>query len=287
MSHLDALTHIHYAAIMLVSLSGASKLHLKPLAFVLSFCLNFKGCNKNMKVQIESENKAGPLEGVLLGGTGQNSLKGLILVHEWWGLDKGILDDGALMARETGMTILMPDLYRGKVTDDYHTARHYMSSLDYDGAVLDIQAAARHLLSTGCSKVRITGFSLGGAVSFLAALKVPEISAAAPFYGIPMCGPVNPFDEGIQFPQDASEMLSGIKIPVQGHFAKNDTCVGFTSPSDYLPLRDKLVSAGVDFVLYEYDAGHSFGKTDGPRYDKEKTDLAFSRLFEFMKEKLS
>ncbi len=50
----------------------------------------------------------------------------------------------------------------------------------------------------------------------------------------------------------------------------------------YLPLKDKLLAAGVPLQLYEYDAGHAFTNFKGPNYDKEATDLAFKRMYEFM-----
>ena len=49
------------------------------------------------------------------------------------------------------------------------------------------------------------GFCMGGTVSFLSALKVPKISAAAPFYGIP---------------KKDRDSLVGIKVPIQVHYAE-------------------------------------------------------------------
>ena len=51
---------------------------------------------------------------------------------------------------------LVPDLYRGKTTEDYEEAGHMMDTLDYPGAVLDIRGAARYLRSRGCLKVRVS-----------------------------------------------------------------------------------------------------------------------------------
>ena len=48
---------------------------------------------------------------------------------------------------------LVPDLYRGKTTENYEEAGHMMATLDYPGALTDIQGAAKYLLSRGCRKV--------------------------------------------------------------------------------------------------------------------------------------
>ena len=79
-----------------------------------------------------------------------------------------------------------------------------MDNLDWQGAIQDISAAARFLKLRGCVKVGVTGFCMGGALAFASAALLPDdISAAAPFYGIPS-------------PQLCD--LATIKIPVQCHF---------------------------------------------------------------------
>ena len=115
---------------------------------------------------------------------------------------------------------------------------------------------------------------MGGALCFASALSVPEINAAAPFYGIP---DQTKFD------------LTKITIPVQGHFGKKDEIVGFSSKKDYDALNEKLKAANVKFELFEYDAGHAFVNPlniIGPNYTKECADLAFGRLYKFMQKNL-
>ena len=52
------------------------------------------------------------------------------------------------------MVTLVPDLYRGKVATDHETAGHYMSDLDWPGAVKDIAGAAKYLKEKGWSNIR-------------------------------------------------------------------------------------------------------------------------------------
>ena len=79
--------------------------------------------------------------------------RGLIVLHEWWGMTQQILGEGALIGREGQMTVLVCDIYRGKIAIDREQAGHYAQDLDWEGAVKDISGAAKYLLSAGCTKV--------------------------------------------------------------------------------------------------------------------------------------
>ena len=96
---------------------------------------------------------------------------------------KGICDRFAL----AGFDALAPDLYKGVVVPyhDSDAAGKEMDSLNFTDAVdQNVRGAAQFLKRNG-AKAGITGFCLGGVVSIIAAAKIPELSASAPFYGIP------------------------------------------------------------------------------------------------------
>jgi len=112
---------------------------------------------------------------------------------------------------------------------------------------------------------------MGGALSFKAAALCPEISAAAPFYGIP---------------RDDKGELTRIQTPVQAHFAEKDDAIGFSSPAEYGPLSERLIAAKVPYEVFIYPAGHGFTNPNNPNYSAECTTLAFERLCEFMKKHL-
>ena len=196
-------------------------------------------------VTFKSENRKGDCPGLFIKGSKQ----GLVVVQEWWGLNDQIKEEGEDISKRGNFSVLVPDLYRGKVATDRETAGHYMGDLDWQGAVQDIRGATQYLLSQGCTKVGVTGFCMGGALTFAAAALVPEISAAAPFYGIPS--------------PDLCDVCA-IKIPLQCHFGEKDDLVGFSSPKDYLALKEKLNKEGVKMEFHTYDAGHAFTNKTGP-----------------------
>ncbi|XP_015767386.1 PREDICTED: protein usf-like [Acropora digitifera] len=223
------------------------------------------------KVCFPSENKQGACPGVLTGDTGKSS-QGLVVLQEWWGMNEVIVNEAADISERGNLVTLVPDLYRGKVATDHETAGHYMSDLDWPGAVQDICGAAKYLKERGCSKVGVTGFCMGGALALASAALIPEeISAAAPFYGIPsskLCD------------------LGNIKIPVQAHFGSKDTLEGFSSPKDVEVLKEKFDAGGVPYELFMYDTGHAFTNPTNPSYTKEICDLALGRMIDFMKKYL-
>lgn len=222
-----------------------------------------------LPVSFPSENPKGEGVGVLVGDN--TSKRGLIVIHEWWGMNEQIQKKGAELAQMTGYLVLVPDMYRGKVAYNFEDAGHLMEGLDWDGAIQDLSGAASFLKSKGCTGVGVTGFCMGGALSFAAAARCPEISAAAPFYGI--CKP-------------EIANLTKVTIPVQAHFGEKDEVVGLSSPADYIPLRDKLKAAGVPLELYTYNAGHAFTNIKNDNYNADLANLAFKRMKEFMDKNL-
>jgi carboxymethylenebutenolidase len=137
-----------------------------------------------------------------LASAGRDSENALVLIQEWWGLNKSICATAEVFA-EQGFAVLAVDIYRGKVADSRETAGHLMGGLDFGSAVQDILAAARALKEKGYKKIGITGFCMGGALSIAAVASGSEFSAAIPFYGVP----------------DLTKVpLANIKIPVLAHF---------------------------------------------------------------------
>jgi carboxymethylenebutenolidase len=164
---------------------------------------------------------------------------GVVVLQEWWGVNdqiRGVADRFAA----AGYVALVPDLYRGKSTVEAAEAEHLMTNLDFgDAAGQDVRGAVQ-FLKTRCAKVGVTGFCMGGALTLLAAVNVPEADAAVVWFGFP---PLEYID---------AEM---IRIPLLGHFAIDD--VPF--PIDTVDtLEGKLRTARVDFEFHRYAAKHAF-----------------------------
>jgi len=194
---------------------------------------------------------------------------GFVVIQEWWGLNDQIKNTADRLA-EAGYRALVPDLFRGKVTKAADEANHLMAGLDFpDAAGQDIRGAAQYLKQSS-KKVAVGGFCMGGALTLLAALSVPEADAGACFYGIP--------------PLDAAAFKK-ISIPLILHFAtKDDWC----TPAKINELESALKESRSRFELYRYDAQHAFMNEARPQvYDAASAKTAWERTLTFLKKALA
>src|SRR5688572_6328616 len=193
---------------------------------------------------------------------GGSSAPALVVLQEWWGLNDQIKGIANRFAQE-GYRVLVPDLYRGKVTVEAQEAQHLMSNLNFgDAAGQDIRGAVAYLKQDS-AKVGVTGFCMGGALTLLAAVNVPEADAASTWYGFPPLEYIDP---------------SKIRMPLQGHFATDDAYFPISGVDE---LEKKLKTAGVNFEFYRYTAGHAFANESGANYNREAAEQAWKRTVEF------
>uniref|UniRef100_UPI002915E802 dienelactone hydrolase family protein n=1 Tax=Bradyrhizobium sp. SZCCHNR2023 TaxID=3057380 RepID=UPI002915E802 len=102
------------------------------------------------------------------------------------------------------------------------------------------------------------------AVTVIGAARIPELSAAVCFYGIP--------------PEQAAKPAD-VKIPLQAHFAnKDDWC----TPALVDGFEKAMKDAGKSLELYRYDAEHAFvNEQRASVHDREAAELAWGRATAF------
>jgi carboxymethylenebutenolidase len=192
---------------------------------------------------------------------------GLVLIQEWWGLNKSITKTADKFALKN-FKVLCPDLYRGKVGKDRESAGHLMKGLDFEGAVQDIISAGLYLKSQGCKKVGLTGFCMGGALIIATLCSSNVFDAGVPFYGI--------LDLNIF-------KIENIKVPVLDQFALNDQAMGFSDSESAKNLEKVAQDSGVDFKLMLWDANHAFMNQDSVNYNSDVAEEALTSTVEFFK----
>jgi carboxymethylenebutenolidase len=194
---------------------------------------------------------------------------GFVVIQEWWGLTDQIKKTADRLA-DAGFRALVPDLYRGKVTTSSDEANHLMTNLNFpDAADQDIRGAVQYLKQSS-KKVAVGGFCMGGALTILSAIRVPEMDAGACFYGIPSL--------------DATD-LNKVKIPMIYHFANVDD---WCTPAKVIELEGALKRSKSKFEFYRYDAQHAFMNEDRPQvYDGLSAKTAWDRTLRFLKNELA
>src|SRR3954462_2140349 len=106
----------------------------------------------------------------------------MVVIQEWWGMQDQIKGVADKLAKQ-GYRALVPDLYRGKVALEANEAKHLMEGLNFgDAAGQDIRGAVQYLKNSGSAKVGVTGFCMGGALTVLSAVNVPEMDARGLLY---------------------------------------------------------------------------------------------------------
>jgi carboxymethylenebutenolidase len=215
------------------------------------------------------------VQGYLAEPSNKANAPGVVVIQEWWGLDDEVKAVADRLA-QAGYRALVPDLYRGKLAIEANEAEHLMGDLNFgDAASQDIRGAVQYLKQTGCAKVAVTGFCMGGALTILASCNVPELDASIVWYGNPPLEYVN---------------AQAITKPILAHWSLHDE---FFPISGVDQLEEKLKQAGVHYEFHRYDTKHAFAnpKSDTRgleplKYNAEAAQLAWDRTIDFLKKHL-
>jgi len=173
---------------------------------------------------------------------------GIVVAQHAGGVDAQIQDTVHRLHRE-GYVVAAPELFHRQPADVGSTSR--TSLLRDDEIIADINATVAHLkqMRMTVSPIGITGYCMGGRVTYLMACVNPEFKAAAVYYGGNIMralgdGP-SPF-----------ERSSGIQCPMIGFFGAEDTN---PSPADVAKFDAELtrLKKWHEFHTYQ-DAGHAF-----------------------------
>lgn len=199
-------------------------------------------------------------------------LPGLIVVHEWWGLNDGVRAMADRIAAE-GYIVLAVDLFGGKTAETPPAARELMlAALQRPQlAEANLRQAYEFIRDTGgAPRIGSLGWCFGGAWSLNTALLFPDdLDAAVIYYG--------------QVPDD-EERLASLNVPLLGLFAENDRGIPVESVRSFEQALQKL---GKDYEIEIFpNVGHAFANPSGTNYDAEAAGKAWERTAGFLREHL-
>lgn len=210
-----------------------------------------------------------PVTGYLSRPSGsEESLPGLIVIHEWWGLNDNIRAMTRRLAGE-GYVALAVDLYGGQVAGDRDTAYALMTAANSDPAAADDnlrQAYAYLAEQLGAPRVASIGWCFGGGWSLNTALLLPDrLDAAVIYYGHLVTD---------------RDRLATLQMPILGLFGAEDQGIPI---DDVHAFERTLNDLGKDAKIIIYPgANHAFANPSGRNYQPEAAEKAWQETVRFL-----
>ncbi|MDV3002405.1 MAG: Carboxymethylenebutenolidase (plasmid) [Chroococcopsis gigantea SAG 12.99] len=232
------------------------------------------------KTQMSVTTPDGEMPAFLFSPAGQGKKPAVVLLMEAFGLTPHILDVATRIAKE-GYIVLTPDLYYRELPDNKFTyeeveeAMKMMYRMDFGQPVeADLEAAIAFVRSQPDvlpERVGVTGFCLGGGLTFLAACKFSEkIAAAASFYGMVL-------DEWV-------EVVSDITVPVYLFYGGRDP---FIPAERVQQIKSRFRELDKEYKLKVYpEADHGFFCHERSSYNRSAAEDSWQELTGFFREYL-
>jgi len=199
-------------------------------------------------------------------------LPGVIVIHEWWGLNDNIKSMTRRLAGE-GYVALAVDLYGGSTAETPERAQKLMAAVvsDPDAAKANLKQAYDYLDKYAFApRIGSIGWCLGGGWSLQTALMLPDdLDAMVMYYGqIVMSEP----------------QLATLSMPMLGFFGGQDDSIPIR---DVQTFRQTLFKLGkpVDILIYP-SAKHAFANPSGGNYDAQAADDSWQKTLVFLAENL-
>lgn len=196
------------------------------------------------------------------------SYPGVILIHEWWGLNDNVKASADALASH-GYRVLAVDLYNGDVAQTPQDAQKLVGGVDQEEAVTNMRSAVTFLRESGSEKIGSFGWCFGGKQSLQVALSGEPLDATVIYYGQLENNP---------------DRLSAISWPVLGIFGREDTSIPVSSVEQF----DAMLSAeGIEHEVKIYEGvGHAFANPSGKNYAPEQTVDAWEKTLVFLEQSL-
>jgi carboxymethylenebutenolidase len=207
----------------------------------------------------------GSIKGYLARPAAGGKVPAILVIHENRGLNPYIEDVARRLATANFMAFAPDSLTSlGGYPGDDEKGGAMFGKLDRDKMTEDFAAAANWLKARpdGTGRLGVTGFCFGGGVSNILATRMPDLAAAAPFYG------ANP----------PLEDVPKIKAAILVHHGQLDTRLVEAWPAYEAALKANKIR----YEGYVYPkANHGFHNDTTPRYDEAAAKLAWQRTLDW------
>jgi carboxymethylenebutenolidase len=197
---------------------------------------------------------------------------GLILIHEWWGLNDNIRDFAESFA-QLGYVTLAVDLYNGHSAQTPDEARKLATGVrnNLQGAFDNLSKAVDYLQNLPYveqNRLGSVGWCFGGGWSYEMAKNNMGVRASIMYYG--------------RFSPD--DDFSNMRALILGNFGEEDRGISVDSVREF---QATLRTLNGEHEIYIYpNAGHAFANSDSSNYNREAAELAWERTLAFLNKHL-
>ena len=200
-------------------------------------------------------------------------LPGVIVIHEWWGLNDEVRAVADRIAAE-GYVVLAVDLFGGSSTQSPADARQLMVNVveNPDLANENISQAYQFLVDSGqAPRIGTLGWDFGGGWALNTAMLFPDgLDAVVIYYG--------------QI-TDNQARLEPINAPILGLFGANDRGIPVAVVRKFEQALE-ILDKNYEIEIYP-DADHAFANPAGPNYNAAAAEQAWARTLEFLNRHLT
>jgi len=216
------------------------------------------------EVKTNSVNYFQKANGYLAQPDADGSFPGIIMIHEFWGVNENIKDMAEKLASH-GYVVLAVDLYDGQVALTSDEARELRASFEQQYWNDNMNTAVTYLEENfGPQLIGSIGWCFGGGQSLNLALNNDDIDATVIYYG--------------QLVTD-KETLSKINWPVLGIFAALDQGIPPEQVNEFESSLDELEIKN-EIHIYP-DVNHAFANPSGDRYAPDAAKDAWEKTLTF------
>jgi len=190
----------------------------------------------------------------------------IVVIQEIFGVNShirsvadGYAADGYLAIAPAMYDRVQRNYETGYTQPDIQAGLEIRKQIEWSHAMLDVQSAMAHVKNSG--KAGIVGYCWGGSVAWVAAARVPRLSASVCYYG----GSI---------PELVNEKP---RCPVMLHFGESDHSIP-------LEKAKQVEQAHPEATTYYYAAGHGFNCDQRGSFDAEAAKLARERTLAFFRQ---
>ena len=223
----------------------------------------------NFEVETIQVNYFDDSQGFLAKPTLEGQFPGVIMIHEWWGLNDNIKEMAKKLASH-GYVVLAVDLYNGNVATTSDEARQLISSFDQNFGIENMNSAAGYLVDIhNAGTLGSIGWCFGGGQSLNLALNNENMDATIIYYG--------------QLQTDPT-VLSSINWPVLGIFGELDQGIPVETVKNF---ESSLNALSIPNSIHIYpNVDHAFANPSGDRYAPDESKDAWKKTLDFLNNNL-